>query len=424
MVKAVEPTNAQLMTELRKAMESLKGLRSDVNSTRKDIDSMKVRLHNIESSRPNSRAGSIVSGRIDSAVSSQEEAEIAEVGTEDEAVQAQLSKLQKLASSKGRKSRLEDEKDRGLAIVRQKLRDKEKLGSVSQTEGETSGASSIFGLSDVRKKMTKKQKKACDDKVAGRIGQAGASFPVEDSSSSSSSYAGTDSESDRSRDSQAGRRSRRSRKVKSGAKLVKRPVKQTELWPHTVSNEEDGMELTCDTIGLQRFLACFSSIMVSCGSKAERAGRACLFNAFSQVFECLPWAEARSFHNLVMVKIEQRRIDWKTDFSVLADKFLNHKLRLSLRVKGNAAGQSYHRTGKSSFNKGYGNSSFRQGNSNTSSGKALYFSYCKMWNSGTCTYGDKCRYKHCCWTCAEAGKYGETHKASSHNKSAMGKPQG
>ena len=66
--------------------------------------------------------------------------------------------------------------------MRQKLRDKEKLGSVSQIEGETFAASSIFGLSDVRKKMTKKQKKACDDKVTGRIGQAGASFPVKDSS--------------------------------------------------------------------------------------------------------------------------------------------------------------------------------------------------------------------------------------------------
>ena len=34
-----------------------------------------------------------------------------------------------------------------------------------------------------------------------------------------------------------------------------------------------------------------------------------------------------------MMKIEQGRIDWKTDFSVLADKFLNHKVRLSLHSK-------------------------------------------------------------------------------------------
>ena len=62
-VEAVEPTNSQLMTELRKAMVSLKGLRSDVKSSRKNIDSIKVRLHSLESSRPSSRVGSIVSGK-------------------------------------------------------------------------------------------------------------------------------------------------------------------------------------------------------------------------------------------------------------------------------------------------------------------------------------------------------------------------
>lgn len=54
-----------------------------------------------------------------------------------------------------------------------------------------------------------------------------------------------------------------------------------------------------------RPLAYFSSIMISCGSKVERAGRACLFHAFSKIYKCLPWGEARTFHILVMVKIEQ-----------------------------------------------------------------------------------------------------------------------
>ena len=165
--------------------------------------------------------------------------------------------------------------------------------------------------------------------------------------------------------------------------------------------------------------------MISCGGKVEKAGRASLFHAFSQVYECLPWVEARTFHNLVMVKIEQGRIDWKTDFSVLAEKFLNHKVRLSLRSKGPAAGQSSSlRADKTNYSRGYGNSDFRQGNFNDSSGKSLYSSICKMWNNSTCIYGDKCRYKHCCWTCAEAGKFGETHKASSHSKSATVKSQG
>ena len=163
--------------------------------------------------------------------------------------------------------------------------------------------------------------------------------------------------------------------------------------------------------------------MISCGGKVQKAGRASLFHAFSQVYECLPWVEARTFHNLVMVKIEQGRLDWKTDFSVLAEKFLNHKVRLSLRSKGPAAGQSSSlRAGKSSFSGGY--SDFKQGNFNSSSGKSLHSSVCKMWNKGICSYGDRCRYKHCCWTCAEAGKFGETHKASSHSRSATVKSQG
>ena len=247
--------------------------------------------------------------------------------------------------------------------------------------------------------MSMTQKKVCDKTMSDRIWQTGPIFPVEETSSSGSSSSGTDdSDSVRSR-----RRSRR--KVKSGAKLVRRPVIRTELWPHTVANEEDGEELTCETIGLPKFLSCFSAIMISCGSKTQGAGRASLLNAFSSVYECLPWVEARTFHNLVMVKIEQGRIDWKTDFSVLAEKFLNHKVRLSLKSKSYAAGpSSSSRPVTGSFPRSQGNYSFKQGNYSAARGKSLYASVCKLWNSGSCSFGDSCRYKHVCWTCAEAGK--------------------
>ena len=256
-VEAAEPTNAQLMAVLSKAMDNLKCLQTDVKSSRQDIICMKARIHGLESSRASSRVGSILGSREDIAMSSQEEAEIAEGGTEDEGVQAQIVKLKKLTTAKDRKSRMEEEKDRGLVVVKQKLRDKEKLGSASQTEGETSAVSSIFGLGGRRKKRAKKQKKVRDEKVASRTGLAGEFFPVEYSSSSGSSYYScTDSESDRSRDSQSSRRRRRSRMVKSGAKLIKRPVIRTELWPHTVANEEEGGS------SLVRPLACRNSLPV------------------------------------------------------------------------------------------------------------------------------------------------------------------
>ena len=143
-VEAAEPTNAQLMAVLSKAMDNLKCLQTDVKSSRQDIICMKARIHGLESSRASSRVGSILGSREDIAMSSQEEAEIAEGGTEDEGVQAQFVKLKKLTTSKGRKGRMEEEKDRGLVVVKQKLKDKEKLGSASQTEGETSAVSSIL----------------------------------------------------------------------------------------------------------------------------------------------------------------------------------------------------------------------------------------------------------------------------------------
>ena len=407
-----EPTNTELMVLMTRALDKIDALNVDVRSSRHDINAMQFRLQSLEAS---SRSGSVrvQTSQVDSQ-SSQGEVEFSLGATDEEVVAAQSSKLKKVKTAKDRKSRMEDEKARGLKVIKEQLRDRGRSDSTSQVEGNGSAASSIFELGEVRKKLSKKQKKVCEQKVSSRINQVGAVFPAEETSTSGSSgsSSGTDSESG------SRCRSSRRRKVKSGAKLIKRPAKQTELWPHTLANEEDGGELTSDTIGLPQFLSCFTAIMIGCGSKVERAGRASLLNAFTSVYECLPWVEARTFHNLVMTKIEQGRINWKDDFLVLAERYLDHKVRLSLRSKGAAAGMSSSfKPGRGSLPRGAGSSGYRQGGYNAARGKPIHATVCKLWNSGTCSFADRCKYKHVCWTCAEAGKPGELHKASTHGNS-------
>ena len=125
--------------------------------------------------------------------------------------------------------------------------------------------------------MTRKQKE-CGTKIAARIKQAGGIFPNDEFDSATSS--GTDS-------SGVDKRYRSRKKVKSGAKIRKRPVIQTELWPHTIANKDDGEEVTSETIGLSKFLSCFTYIMTNCG-RWEAKGRAALLHAVCSVFECLP----------------------------------------------------------------------------------------------------------------------------------------
>ena len=132
------------------------------------------------------------------------------------------------------------------------------------------------------------------------------------------------------------------RKVKSGAQIKKRPVVKTELWPHTIANEEDGEEVDSESISLEKFFACFTHIMLNC-SHAESKGRTALLHAVSLVLECLPWADARIFHNLIMVKIEQDRINWSANFPALANDYLDKKVRLSLRATRSTVTDSQHK---------------------------------------------------------------------------------
>ena len=223
-------------------------------------------------------------------------------------------------------------------------------------------------------------------------------------------------------ESETGKRRKRRRRVKSGAEVKQRPVVKTELWPHTIANEEDGEDVSSENISLARFLSCFTHIMTKECHGTEAAGRAVLLHAVSTVLECLPWAEARSFHNLVMVKVEQDRINWSTNFLALADQYLLKKVRMNLRTKASPAGINSHDSFRNaSASRGPINYNVRNRFSNSNSNvnnQPLYSFVCKQWNAGKCSYGEKCRRWHTCWICAEVGKLGEPHQAVKHDGSA------
>ena len=327
-------------------------------------------------------------------------------------------KASKASSSRKKTDRVEEEKVRSLKVVQDNFKDrrtdKESGSGVESSDQEVE-------LGSLRKSMSRRKKKDCDKKVMRHLKQVGAAFP-EDSDTTATS--GTESE-------YRSKRCRHKRQVKSGAEVKKRPVVRTELWPHTISNEEEGEDITSDSIGLAIFFSCFTLIMMECG-KREAEGRTALLHAVSRVLECLPWADARSFHNLVMVKMEQGKYSWSMDFTELAEDFMDRKVRQSLRGKGPVSGASnaYKSYNSRSFGKASGSFSNRgnyqgsfQSNNFQSRSKSLYAMVCRQWNFGSCYYNDRCKKWHYCWTCAEAGKPGESHKASTHDPSgARSKP--
>ena len=263
-----------------------------------------------------------------------------------------------------------------------------------------------------------KKKSKCKRREAELLRKAGAVFPDDEFSSSSS---GTSTDNDK-------YACRRKKKVKSGAKVNKRPVVRTELWPHTIANEEDGEDIACDNISLANFFTCFTFIMQGC-RRAEAQGRTRLLHAISLVLESLVWSEARTFHNLTMVKIEQEQLEWEDDFTALAEAFIDKRVRVIMKNKGTAG---YSSTGKTGWYGGKGNAGYSNYNKRGAYGyssnmnsryrgksKPVYNSVCKQWNFNTCTYGDRCNKWHVCWTCAEAGKVGQEHKAVSHETSGV-----
>ena len=296
------------------------------------------------------------------------------------------------------------EKERQLNVLLDKI----------ETNQDSESSDDELNLGKVNKKMSSKQKAKREQRVEALLAQVGGSFPDEDYSASGSSGSGTDS------DSGKKKKSRSRGKVKSGANVKNRPVIRTELWPHTIANEDDGEDVTSDTIKLAKFLACYSYIMINCGEQ-EFTGRAVLLHAIASVLECMPWSEARTFHNLVMVKIEQGRIDWATDFTEIGEQFLNKKVRQNLRPKSTASSSGS--SAYSGYGKGfgsqnsYGRSRYNRNEFPAGRNRATISDVCRQWNAGTCSYGADCKKWHCCSTCFYGGKPGEKHKSSTHGNS-------
>ena len=148
----------------------------------------------------------------------------------------------------------------------------------------------------------------------------------------------------------------------------------------------------------------------------EATGRAKLLHAVCTILEYLPWREARIFHNLTMIKIEQDRIGWHTDFLLLANQFLDKKVRQNLRLtirrptSGNRISQRASYSHKN-HGKEFGMNNFTN---ETDMDEYLYSRVCKQWNNGFCSFGERCRKQHECWSCAKEGKMGESHRATAH----------
>lgn len=150
-------------------------------------------------------------------------------------------------------------------VRKEKLKDRGNLGMRSQCE---ESVLENVNLSASRKRTKRKQKQRYFSSVT--------CFSSEEVSSGNRSSGTSDS------DSEVGKRCKR-RRVKSGEKVKQRPVVRTELWPHTIANEDDGEDVTSEDISLSKFLSCFTYIMTHCcETKTEAAGRAILLHACSQ----------------------------------------------------------------------------------------------------------------------------------------------
>ena len=326
-------------------------------------------------------------------------------------IKSKVGSTGKSKVNKVKQDRVLEDKQRTLKIMLDSLIDNNKKKKNEEESEVEMSSDEEANARDMQKKMSSKQKSKAEKIVAKILKLVGGDIPEEEEDNNRSSDSGTDNDSIKSKSSRS--------KVKSGAKVKKRPVVRTELWPHTIANEDDGADLTSETINLAKFMACFSKFLITCEG-AEVAGRAVLLYAITLVLECLPWPEARLFHNVVMVKIEQGRIDWSTDFSELAEQYLNKKVRLGMRARiNNAAGaaprSNYGNNGGRGYGNNYGRPRYYNRNEFTPGRyRGSNSVVCRQWNGGTCYYGQNCRKQHCCLTCFDEGKPGVDHKASFH----------
>lgn len=390
-----EPDLAKMMGEMLKKMDFI---HTEVKSLKRTSNAQNNRLKLLEKQSDASESSDASIARKSS--------------TKKKVNKGSLNKV------KEKQARVIEERERDLRVLL------DELDEIRQKEPESEedlSSEDDVNLKKVQSKMSSKQKRKSKQIVKAIMKKVGGSFPEEDytgNCASGSSESGTDSETEKKKSSSR-------RKVKSGAKVKKRPVIQTELWPHTIANEDDGLDVTSETISLSKFLSCFAFIMVSCDrEKPESAGRTVLLYAVTSVLECLPWPEARSFHNLIMTKIEQGMVDWTTDFTELSEDFLTKKSRQSMRYVGATTSSStvrnydYNRSIGKGFGSGYNRPRYTRSEFTPGRGRTSISDVCRLWNGGVCSFGANCKKWHCCSACFNEGKVGEPHKAITHDSSA------
>ena len=379
-------SDSNVLDAVMKALGKLDLITEEVKSNKKLISSLSHRMYNIESDRNSSDHNNAF--HKDTVHKSRH----SERGAGSLDLPAPLS--DRAVPSKSKKDRVEFERDRTLHLLYDKLEEREKHGATPSEDYTTE--EDLLGL---KKKMPRKLKEESRLRAAYRLSQAGSTFPVEETSDCSGM------ESDVKSSDSVSRR----RKVKSGAEVKTRPVLRTELWPHTIANEEEGEGVTSESITLATFLQYFT-LIITTTKGIESSGRSLLLHAITKVIKKTSWETARLFHNLVMLKLEQGRIGWNADFIELADTYLNSKVQQLLKARPQAASGSSGRISR-----------YPSGRQNTNSRNSPgFFQVCYQWNEGTCSYGDKCKRLHVCRTCADSGKPGERHKSSIHKD--KGKP--
>ena len=141
---------------------SLKEALGKIDFLTKEIKSLRVKVDKLESSNVES-------------VSS-------DSGSSGE--RGRKARKSKTGNSSKKKDALEDEKVRSLRLMKSKLKDRGKASSIS-ADDETSDSS--LDMDKMRKKMSKKEREACERKIAAQLKASGAAFPEEESES------GTDS---------------------------------------------------------------------------------------------------------------------------------------------------------------------------------------------------------------------------------------
>ena len=120
-----------------------------------------------------------------------------------------------------------------------------------------------------------------------------------------------------------------------------------------------------------------------------------------------------------MLKIEQGRLDWSSDFSQLADRWMDKKVRLGMRSRSMSTKPAF----GSNIGKGFGGTYNKHKYNRTEFATNKFKNaneVCRQWNNGTCSYGKSCRKLHYCLKCYYQGKT-ESHKITSHDSSTISK---